>query len=160
MFYCHICCLGSFMEDLLYSVKIRESILMSYFTRHLQRLVKFWHRRKKWEVDSASKLREQSGFTVSWKYCLNLCSLRRLKGAGCEEVYTSLFETSSVWQVFKVGVSNVPRKRLLISKKDYQGQILVNCSCHGWTFLWLGERVIGKTPKGCFSWYFEFGCGP
>ena len=50
LFYCHICCLGSFMEDFLYSVKIRESILMSYFTRHLQRLVKFWHRRKKWKV--------------------------------------------------------------------------------------------------------------
>ena len=44
------------MEDLLYSVQIRESILMSYLTRHLQRLVKSWHRRKKWEVDSASKL--------------------------------------------------------------------------------------------------------
>ena len=43
------------MEGLLYSVKIRESI---YFTRYLQSLVKFWHRRKKWEVDSASKLRE------------------------------------------------------------------------------------------------------
>ena len=25
--------------------------------------------RKKWEVDSASKLQEQSVFTVSWKYC-------------------------------------------------------------------------------------------
>ena len=35
-------------------------------------------------------------------------SLRRLKGAGCKEVYTNLFETSSVWQVFKVGVSSVP----------------------------------------------------
>ena len=33
-FYCHICRLGSFMEDFLYSVKIRELILMSYFTRH------------------------------------------------------------------------------------------------------------------------------
>ena len=84
------------MEGLLYSVKIRESI---YFTRYLQSLVKFWHRRKKWEVDSASKLREQSGFTVSWKYCLSLCSLKRLKGAGYEEVYTNLFETSSVWQM-------------------------------------------------------------
>ena len=39
---------------------------------------------------------------------VNLFSLRRLNGAGCEEVYTNLFETSSVWQVFKVGVSNVP----------------------------------------------------
>ena len=53
------------MEDLLYSVKIGESILISYFTRHLQRLVKFWQPRKKWEVDSTSKLQEQSGFTVS-----------------------------------------------------------------------------------------------
>ena len=53
------------MEDFLYSAKIQESILMSYFMRYLQRLVKFWQRRKKREVDSASKLREQSGFTVS-----------------------------------------------------------------------------------------------
>ena len=58
LFYCCICRLGSFMEDFLYSVKMRELILMSYVTRHLQRLVKFWHRRKKLEVDSASKLRE------------------------------------------------------------------------------------------------------
>ena len=53
------------MQDLLHSVKIRESILMSCFKRHLQRLVKFWHGRKKWEVDSASKLRDQSGFGVT-----------------------------------------------------------------------------------------------
>ena len=53
------------MEDLLYSIKMRESKLMSYFTRHLQWFVKFWHRRKKREVHSASKLQEQSGFTVS-----------------------------------------------------------------------------------------------
>ena len=145
------------MEDLLYSVQIRASILMSYFTRHLQRLVKSWHRRKTWEVDSASKLWEQSGFTVSWKYCLNLCSLRRLKEADCKEVYTNLFETSSVCQVFKVGASSVPqkvscRKSLLRSIKDNQGQILVNCSCHGWTFLWVGECVLEKTPKVGFSW--------
>ena len=158
MFYCYTCCLGSFMEDFLHSVKILESILMSYFTRH------FGSAEKKSEVDSASKLREQSGFTVSWKYCSNLSSLKRLKGVGCPEVYTNLFKTSSVWQVFKVGVSNVPyklfcRKGLLTSKRDYQGQILVNYSCHGCTFVWVGECVLGKMPKGCFSWYLEFGCG-
>ena len=38
----------------------------------------------------------------------NLFSLRMLKGAGCEEVYTNLFEISSAWQVFKVVVSSVP----------------------------------------------------
>ena len=31
-----------------------------------------------------------------------------LKRAGCEEVYTNLFETSKTWQVFKVGVSSKP----------------------------------------------------
>ena len=36
----------------------------------------------------------------------NLCSLRMLKGVGCVEVYTNLFETSSASQVFKVGVSS------------------------------------------------------
>ena len=36
----------------------------------------------------------------------NLCSLRMLKGAGGEEVYTNFFETSSAWQVFRVGVSS------------------------------------------------------
>ena len=87
-----------------------------------------------------------------------------LKGVGCPEVYTNLFKTSGVWQVFKVGVPNVPyklfcRKGLLTSKRDYQGQILVNYSCHGCTFVWVGECVLGKMPKGCFSWYLEFGCG-
>ena len=36
----------------------------------------------------------------------NLCSLRMLKEAGCEEIYTNLFETSSAWEVFKVRVSS------------------------------------------------------
>ena len=79
LFCSHIYLLGSFTEDFSYSVRIHESILMSYFTRYLQRLVKFWQRRKKWEVNSAPKLREQSGFKVSRKYCLNLSCLRRLK---------------------------------------------------------------------------------
>ena len=49
LFCCHIYLLGSFMEDFSYSVRIRELILMSYFTRYLQRLMKFWQRRKKVE---------------------------------------------------------------------------------------------------------------
>ena len=40
-------------------IKIRVSIILSYFTRHLQRLQSFGSAEKKWEVDSASKLREQ-----------------------------------------------------------------------------------------------------
>ena len=36
----------------------------------------------------------------------------------------------------------------------------MNYSCHGWTFLWVGECVLGKTPKGCFSRYLELDCGP
>ena len=42
-------------------------------------VIKFWQRRKKWEVDSISRLQEHSGLIVSWKLCLNLCSLRWLK---------------------------------------------------------------------------------
>ena len=36
-----------------YSVRIHESILMTYFKRYLQRLVKFCQCRKKIEVNSA-----------------------------------------------------------------------------------------------------------
>ena len=63
--------------------------------------------------------------------------------------------------VFQVSLRKFPVGRdSFRSKNDYQGQTLVNYSYHGWTFLCLGECVLGKTPKGCFSWYFEFGCKP
>ena len=136
-----ICRLCSLMEDFLYSAKIRQSILMSYFTRYLQRMVKFWQRRKSEKLilllNCKSRVDLQCPEYTVFK---NLCSLRMLKRAGCEEVCTNLFETSKTWQVFKVSVSSKPqkvscRKRLHRSKKDYQGQILVNYSCHGWTFL-------------------------
>ena len=39
------------MEDFSYSVREHELNLMSYFTRYLQRLVKFCQRRKNWEVN-------------------------------------------------------------------------------------------------------------
>ena len=80
---------------------------MSYFTRYLQRLVKFWQRRKKQEVNSASKLREQSGCPENAVF-KNLCSLKMREGAGYEEFYKNLFETSSAWQVFKAGVLSKP----------------------------------------------------
>ena len=90
---------------------------MSYFTRHFQSLVKFCQRRKKWEVDFASKLREQNEFTFPWKYFSNLCSLRRLKSVGCEDVYSDLFETSSVRQVFQVCFRRFPVGRDSIEVK-------------------------------------------
>ena len=97
------------MEDFLYSAKIRESILMSYFTRYLQRLVKFWQRRKSESLilllNCESRVDLQCPENTVFK---NLCSLRMLNGAGYEEVNTNFFETSSAWQVFKVGVSSKP----------------------------------------------------
>ena len=60
---------------------------------------------------------------------------KKAQEAGCEEVYTDLFESSSVQQVFEVGASSVSQKAL-------------------------SECVLGKTPKGWFSWCLEFGCGP
>ena len=47
------------------SVRIHQLVLMSSFMRHLPGLGKFWQRKKKWDVDSASKLRRQNGFIVS-----------------------------------------------------------------------------------------------
>ena len=70
---------SNFVKDFSSSVRIRELILMSSFMRHLRRSVKFWQRRKKWVVDSDSKLQEHSGFIVPGKLRLNLCSLRWLK---------------------------------------------------------------------------------
>ena len=55
---------SNFVKDFSSSVRVHESILMSSFMRHLKRSVKLWQRRKKWVVDSDSKLQEQSGFMV------------------------------------------------------------------------------------------------
>ena len=49
------------MEDFPYSVRIHESILMSYFKRYLQRLVKFCQRRKKLEVNFALNCESRVG---------------------------------------------------------------------------------------------------
>ena len=38
----------------------------------------WWHSRKKWVIDSTSKLQEHNVFKQSWKLCLNLCLLRWL----------------------------------------------------------------------------------
>ena len=46
------------------SVRIRESVLTSSFMRHLLKSVKFWQCRKKWVIDSDSKLQEHSGLIV------------------------------------------------------------------------------------------------
>ena len=72
-------CRSSFVKDFSASVIIHESILICFFIRYLRRSVKFWQRRKKWVVDSDSKLQGHNGFIVSWKLWLNLCSLRWLK---------------------------------------------------------------------------------
>ena len=70
---------SNFVRDFSSSVRIDESILMSSFMRHLRRSGKFWQRRKKWVVNSDSKLQGRNGFVVSWELWLNLCSLRSLK---------------------------------------------------------------------------------
>ena len=99
-----------FDERFLYSAKIRESILRSYFRRYLQRLVKFWKRKKKSQklillLNCESGVDLQCPENTVFK---NLSSVRMLIGAGCEEVYTNLFETSNAWRLFKVGASSKP----------------------------------------------------
>ena len=61
-------------------LRIHESIVMTLFMRHLRRSVReVLAAQKKWVVDSGSRQQERSGFIVSWKWRLNLCSLRWLK---------------------------------------------------------------------------------
>ena len=126
------------MEDLLYSVKIRESILFSYFTRHLKRLVKFWRRRKKWEVDSASKLRQQSGFAVSWKNSLNLCSLRRLKGAGRKEV-SQIYLRLPVFGKCLKWVFQVCLRRFPVGRDSLEVKKIIKVK-----FLWITAATAGR----------------
>ena len=101
----------------------------------------------------------------SW-FCLNLCSLRKIKGEGkAVQKFTSIYLRLPVFGKCLKWVFQVCFRRFSVGrdslevKKDYHRQILVNSSCHGWTFLWVGECVLGKTPKGCFSWHLEYGYG-
>ena len=70
---------SNLVRDISSTLRILESSLRSSFMRLVLGVMKFWQRRKKWEVDSISRLQEHSGLIVSWKLCLNLCSLRWLK---------------------------------------------------------------------------------
>ena len=70
---------SNLVRDISSRLRILESSLQSSFMRFVLGVMEFWQRRKKWEVDSISRLQEHSGLIVSWKLCLNLCSLRWLK---------------------------------------------------------------------------------
>ena len=85
----------------------------------------------------------------------NLCSLRMLKGAGCKEVYTNLFETSSAWQVFKVGVSNKPskvsvgRNSLAVKKMIKVKFLLITAATDGRFYEWV-SLFLEKRPRDVF----------
>ena len=70
---------SNLVKDISSRLRILESSLRSSFMRLVLGVMKFWQRRKKWEVDYISRLQKHSGLIVSWKLCLNLCSLRWLK---------------------------------------------------------------------------------
>ena len=72
-------CRSNFLIEFSSSPRVHESILMISLMRHLQRSLEFGQCRKKWDVDSASKLQEQSGFIVPWKSWFDLCFQRWLK---------------------------------------------------------------------------------
>ena len=128
-----------FHGSLLYSVKIRESILMSYFTRHLQRLVKFWHSKKKWEVDSASKLRDENGFTVAWKYCLNLCSVRRLKMGLAAKKFTQIYLRFPVFGNCLKWVFQVSLRRFPVGRDSLEVKTIIKVK-----FLWITAATAGR----------------
>ena len=112
-------------------------------------MLKFWQRRKNWEVDFASKLRQQSGFTVSWKYCLSLCSLRRFKGAGCADVYLRLpvFGKCLKW-VFQVCFRKIPVGRdFLEVKRIVKVKFLWNVAATAGRFYDWVSVFLEKHPK-------------
>ena len=67
---------SNLVRDISSRLRILESTLQSSFMKLVLGVMKFWQRRKKWEVDSFSRLQEHSRLIVSWKLCLNLCSSR------------------------------------------------------------------------------------
>ena len=77
IYYHHI--KSNLVRDISSRLRKLESSLRSSFMRLVLGVIKFWQPRKKWEVDSFSRLQEHSGLIVSSKLCLNLCSLRWLK---------------------------------------------------------------------------------
>ena len=59
--------------------RISELIKSRSSKRTLRWLETFWQRIKRWWMSYASRKQRHNGFNVSWKSCLNLCSLRWLK---------------------------------------------------------------------------------
>ena len=59
------------------------------------------------------------------------------KEAGCKEVYANVFETSSVWQVFKVGVSSVPRN-CFVGRDSLEVKKIIKVK-----FLWIIAATAG-----------------
>ena len=106
----------------------------------------FWQRRKKCEVDSASKLREQRGFIVFWKYCLNLCSLRRLKGAGWEEICTNLLRLPVFGKCLK-WVFEVCLRRFTVGRDSLEVKKIIKVK-----FLW----IIAATAGRFYEWVSVF----
>ena len=68
-------CKSNSVRDISSRLKILEPSLRSSFMRLFLGVMKSLQRRKKWEVDSIFRLQKHSGLIVSWKLCLNLCSL-------------------------------------------------------------------------------------
>ena len=58
---------SNLVRDISSRLRILESSLRSSFMRLVLGVMKFWQRRKKWEVDCISRLQEHSGLIVSWK---------------------------------------------------------------------------------------------
>ena len=77
-----------------------------------------------------------------------------LKGAGCEEVYTNLFETSSVWQVFKVGVSSVPWDSLEVKKIIKVKFLWIIAATTGCFYEWVNV-FLEKRPRDVFRGTFS-----
>ena len=68
----------------------------------------------------------------------NLFSLRMFNGAGCEDVCTNLFETSSAWQVFKVWVFQVSLRKIPVGRESLEVKKIIKVK-----FLWITAAAAG-----------------
>ena len=122
------------------------------FTIFLRESKKVWRLcRKKWVVDSTSKLQEHNGFKQSWKLCLNLCSLRWL--CPSLSLVSNLIPNGS-WILnieFWIGPS-IFNKEFLKIKNDFAFLVPFNYST--WkerVFKWIYSPII------CFKWILIMG---
>ena len=155
-----------------------QSILLSVLRRVYLSLVNNGQWRKKWVVDLIPWPQLGKGFKDSWKLCLNLCSLKRLKPRrsrvisliplGLWQVYTELAAGLKNWRIFFLNVrkllelqklgSSLFHSEIVDGEKEFLNKLCFDLKMGRlWTFLVAyGAPLTGikwKRYPGCWFLY-------